>query len=205
MGAEKKFYKKWWFWIVVGIFAFMLVVFIVGIATPTNPPVQQPKSSSSSSVPSVTGFGATLMEWNKSHVADTRFAANTAYNPDQNLPDQRYNDRYILISRSGRVLSYEMRLAGSPNIDTAKGAALNELPPDATVVWFSKKDQCAQMEVQSKTLGMVLSDSENKQGAALIEFQTMMADGKDAYSQTNNNDIFLNLGVYRSPQDAPGC
>ncbi len=124
MGAEKRFYKKWWFSILAGIFVFMLVVFIVGIATPTNPLVQQPKYSSSSSLPSVTGFGATLMEWNKSHVADTRFAANAAYNPDPNLPDQRYNDRYLLISRSGRVLSYEMRLAGSPNIDTAKAAAL---------------------------------------------------------------------------------
>src|ERR1700675_4583195 len=73
-------------------------------------------------VSSITGFGAIFDDWNRNHVADTRFAANSAYNPDPTLPDKSHGDRYLVTSGAGRVLSYEMRLARAATWTTSSSS-----------------------------------------------------------------------------------
>jgi hypothetical protein len=187
------------FWISGGLVILMILGFL-GLSD-HGPAIQKQAITT----PLITGFGATHDDWNRSHIADTRFTPNSAYNPDPTLSDPRYNDRYIVTSRMGRVLSYEMRLSGNPDIGAAKAAALKEFPSDASLVWFSQKSACFQMELKSAILGAALSDPSNSNGATLVEFQTRTQDGKDTYSPTDNNDIFFNLGVYQNAQDAPAC
>jgi hypothetical protein len=197
-----RFYKKWWPW-VFGPLVFISVIVVLSITNSKTSSDQRPAASTN--LPMLMGFGATRDDWNRNHIADSRFTSNSDYNPDPALPDQRYNDRYVVTSGAGRILSYEMRLSGRPNIEVAEAEALKEFPSDASMVWFSQKGDCSQMEVQSKTLGAILSDPGNPRGAVLGEFQTAAVDGKDIYNATNNNDVFFNLGLYQSAQNAPGC
>lgn len=156
--------------------------------------------------PTTTGLGATLEDWNKAHVVDTRFGLNSAYNPDPALPDQSHDDRYLVSDHSsGRILSYEMRLPGTPSIAGAKAEALKEFPADAQIVWATQKDKCFQIEVASHMLSSSLSDPGNPNGEGLVEFQTSTPDGKDLYNVAKNNDLFLTLTAYSNASDAPGC
>lgn len=185
----------------LGSLIIVALILVVSFGSGRNSNLQQHTTD----VPSLMGFGATLDDWNRNHVADTRFMANSAYDPDPTLPDKSHDDRYLVTLGAGRVLSYEMRLSGSPNIEEAKTDVLKEFPSDAAVVWFDKKSQCSQMEVASKILGGTLSGSDSQNGQVLVEFQTITADGKDAYDSASNNDLFFNLGAYQTAQDAPGC
>lgn len=199
-----RFYKKWWPW-VFGLLAFIIVIVVLSITNSKTSSDQQPEASAN--VPMLMGFGATRDDWNRSHIADTRFTPNSAYNPDPSLPDQRYNDRYLVTSRAGRILSYEMRLSGSPDIEAAKTEALKEFPSDASMVWLSQKSDCFQMEIQSNALGAGLSDPAigDASGTAFVEFQSQVSGNDSVYDQANNNDLFFSLGLYQSAQDAPGC
>jgi hypothetical protein len=87
-----------------------------------------------------------------------------------------------LASGTGIVDNYEERLSGSPDIEMAKTEAVKEFPADATVLWFLKKPDYSQMAVQSKTLGTEMSDPDNPNGDAFVEFQTMTSDGKDTHN-----------------------
>jgi hypothetical protein len=156
----------------------------------------------------VTGFGATLSDWNAHHTPDDRFATNAAYDPDPSLPDPSHNDRYLVNDASnGRIVGYELRIPGTPDIQAAKAVSLKEFPPDAIVAWASQRSQCYQMEVRSKVLGMALSDPAigDATGTALVEFQSQVSGVDGAYDPNNNNDIFFSLGFYPTAQDAPAC
>lgn len=185
----------------ISVLVLIVVVLLIYILSQNS---AQPTKTAGA--PTITGLGATLEDWNKAHVADSRFALNSAYNPDPALPDQLHNDRYLVsYYSSGRILIYEMRLAGTPSIAAAKAEALKEFPPDAQIVWASQKDQCFQMEVASHMLSSSLSDPGNPNGEGLVEFQTSTPDGKDLYNLANNNDLFFTLVTYSNASDAPGC
>jgi hypothetical protein len=196
--TARKLFKRWWVWIVaMSILVIVSTNYSLRSQQAVNTLTVQPVSTST-----VTGFGATRDDWNRSHISDPRFAPNAAYNPDPTLSDQAHDDRYIVTSGPGRVLSYEMRLPGTPDIKTAKSESLREFPSDASILWYSQKPTCYQMEIESRALGAALSDS---QGAALVEFQTLTPDGKDVYNQADNNDIFFNLGLYPTVENGPAC
>jgi hypothetical protein len=106
----------------------------------------------------LTGFGATVAAWNAHHQEDTRFSPGSAYDPDPSLGDgERFNDRYFTVSPiGGRVMSYSMRFPAQTGIEEAKHfILLSEFPTVAKIVWFKRKDTCAQMLVRSRTLTRV--------------------------------------------------
>jgi hypothetical protein len=199
---RKPFYKRRWFWVTTISACLLIVVSLSAGST------QLPSPEQAVQPPVVTGFGATLGEWNAHHTADDRFATTAAYDPDPSLPDPSHNDRYLVNEFShGRVLGYELRIPGTPDIQAAKSVSLEEFPPDTTVAWVSQRSQCYQMEVQSKLLGMALSDPAigDATGTALVEFQSQVSGVDGAYDPNNNNDIFFSLGSYPTAQDAPAC
>jgi hypothetical protein len=192
---------KKWIWLPVMLIAVLFVApLLVGFSQP--PALQQAPKAPVVEAPVLTKFGATLDDWNEAHIADPRFAANAAYNPDPNLQDSGHNDRYLLESGKGRVEAYEMRLPGTPNIETAKSESLKEFPADAMVVWSVQRPQCYEMEVASKILEATLGDAS---ATVLVSFQSQVSGTDSGYNPANNNDIVFMLGNYPTAKDAPDC
>jgi hypothetical protein len=190
---------KNWIWPLLTLF---MVPFVVSLWISKPPVSQQAPKAPAVEAPVLTKFGATLDDWNRTHIADPRFAANAAYNPDPNLQDPGHDDRYLLESGKARVEAYEMRLPGTPNIETAKSESLKEFPADATVVWSVQRPQCYEMEVASKILEATLVDAS---GTVLVSFQSQVSGTDSGYNSANNNDVFFTLGNYPTAKDAPDC
>ena len=113
-------------------------------ATATQAPTASPS-------PDITGFGATDASWNAHHTADLDFAPGAVYDADANLPkiNGHTGARYVATNHSnGRVLAYSMNLMPGTTIVAAKASLLTEFPLDASFLWFSVKDTCAQLEVK---------------------------------------------------------
>jgi hypothetical protein len=104
---------------------------------------------------------------------------------------------------AGRVLNYEIAEYPKTNYTEARAEALKgEFPPDATILWEATKDTCAQMEIQSATLGQALATPAvgDPQGRVLVEFTT-----GSGYDPNNITGVILMLGNYSSAGEAPAC
>lgn len=168
-------------------------------------------AGSSSSTPArsngVTGFGASDAVWNRTHTPDTTFAAGAVYNADPSLPEVNGHTgaHYTVVQHdSGHVDGYEYHFA-SASISAVKADVLRtQLPSDVRIVWFARRDTCAQMMVRSpklaQTLRALLGD---KAGSVMIEFSSGAND--DTYNPRSVNDALFILLPLESRSQAPGC
>jgi hypothetical protein len=160
----------WWAW-VVGV----LIVDVVGIAAFGD---YGKSTTSTESVLTLTGIGATDAAWEKNHESDPKFAPGSAYDPDPSLDgaggDPAFSTRYYMVNHSGgRVQSYHMRFASGTSLGEAIDETLAEFPADANWDSFGAVQAsgsggaCAEGKVRSATL-----TSELNQGptAGLVEF-----------------------------------
>lgn len=176
--------------------------------TTTAMPAPQPKA------PTITGYGATQSDWNANHQVDNRYDSGSVYNatPGLGLDTQHDDKYYAVLTQSGRILTYEMRLPNGSSLAAARAEIMQEFPSDATVVWQQTKDQCSQMEISSATLGnssvLGSSDIGNPQGQVFVEFQTDSTSTENLnsyYDPSNVNLATVNLGSYNTATYAPGC
>ncbi|MHB1403867.1 MAG: hypothetical protein ACYCXE_05065 [Thermoleophilia bacterium] len=186
------------------------------IASPSPAP-SPPVAASPPPAPIVTGYGATIDDWNANHIQDPRFAKNAVYDPTPGLGlDDQHNSKYYVISvEDGRVLNYSMRLPNDISVSVAQAAVMQEFPPDANIIWQKAKTEiptqaCYQMEIKSTVLGNALSDPAigDSEGLVLVEFYTDTKENAgdiSDYDASNVNGAFLTLGSYQSPADAPDC
>ena len=160
--------------------------------------------ASAASSGGITGFGATDAAWNRTHVADHRYAPGAAYDPDPSL-GQGADRYYAVMHEEGHVLDYSERFHPQP-ISRAKALLLREFPHDARIVWFrAVGGSCAQMLVRSRTLGRALSAKKigDRQGVAFIEFSSGVAE--DHYNARSVNDALLMVYDLVGKGSAPGC
>jgi hypothetical protein len=81
------------------------------------------------------------------------------------------------------VTYYSMRLPAQTGIEEAKASVLlSEFPRDAKIVWFKRKDTCAQMLVRSRLARLAYD-------AALVEFTS--GEAADYYSPHAVSDAIL--------------
>ena len=82
--------------------------------------------------PALTGFGATLAQWQAAHKLDRSVPARNAYLPHT---DGNGEDTWqIVMVAGGRVISYTLNVAPS-TLSAAEARARQELPADARVLW----------------------------------------------------------------------
>lgn len=161
-------------------------------------------SSPSSAAEDITGFGATDAVWSAHHTEDKAFAPGAVYDSD---PSVYSGARYVAVNHSnGKVLGYTMNFAPSP-VSVVKAAVLKEFPSDASILWFSVRDTCAQFETKSAKLGAVLSTPAigDPEGMAFIEVYHVHSDGTSAYDANGINQALVMLGNYTTSADAPAC
>jgi hypothetical protein len=219
-----------------GIFAVLFLVFTVAFASnkPNNPkPVASIKTvaktstktvtptkttTSSTAAPTttaptatptntLTGFGATQDEWNKTHTADPQAIANSSYDRGEGTHDcSNFGDRYYgMVGTS----NYSMCFPSNQSLATIEGEVMQEFPSGTTILWQGKQtsgepDECYQMEVHNTTLASVLGTD----GDVLIEFQTLdpsNTSGNIEYQSSNVNDAMLTAEDNASLSAAPGC
>jgi hypothetical protein len=152
------------------------------------------------SVFTITGFGAMVSDWNRTHKMDTRgnLPKGCCYVPIASHSGLVYASRYFGVEvLEGRVLSYQEWLGDGTSVGRARLAALRELPPDARVQSFTvHNDTCAIMIAASRTLGTTL-----RHGAAgatvIVEFKS----GTDemSYNPASVNDLRFNSGYVAGP------
>jgi hypothetical protein len=182
-------------------------------SSPTSSAITQASNQASASQATgtsddtLTGFGATLSVWNAHHTADTKFDANSAYDPDPALPSYLGQDVYVSVQwQDGRATDYQMNVSGL-SAHRAIARVLRELPPDGRVLWGANRGACYQVELTSPALGRALTGPgiNDPQGQVLVEFQTMLPDGSVVYRGTDVNGIVVSLGYYPTAASAPGC
>ncbi|MBV8162496.1 MAG: hypothetical protein JO265_16380 [Acidimicrobiia bacterium] len=156
----------------------------------------------------VTEFGATDQVWDSRHKPAPGLKAGTAYDPDPSLPplNGQVAPRYtFVVHDKGRVVQLVEELPAGTAIDQARGFAMQELPSDATVLWFAVKDTCAQLEAQSTALAQALPANGDGAGFALVEFTTVEPNGVQDYKPNNIGGIRITATAALTPSDAPAC
>jgi hypothetical protein len=169
-------------------------------------------TGSSSSTPArsngVSGFGASNAVWNRTHTPDTTFAAGAVYNADSSLPEVNGHTgaHYTAVQRdNGHIDGYEYHFADA-SISAVKGDVLRtQLPSDARIVWFARKDTCAEMLVRSQKLAQALGEMPigDKTGTVLIYFNSGAND--DTYNPRSVNEATFFLMLLKPRSQAPGC
>lgn len=195
--------------LMLGLAAVILVGCGSSESTPTaqTTPTKPPASSLASPTPAadgIVGFGATDAAWTAHHTEDKAFAPGAVYDAD---PSVYSGARYTAVSHSnGRVLRYTMNFAPSP-VSIVKAELLKEFPSDASILWFSVRDTCAQLEIKSAKLGGALSDPAigDPDGMAFAEVYDVHGDGTSTYDANSINQALTMLGTYRTSADAPAC
>lgn len=171
-------------------------------------PSPKKKHATPASVGAVTGFGARDVDWNRTHTADTVFAPGAVYNADPSLPGVNGHDgaEYTAVQHTnGHVLGYEYHFANQPIEDARALVLRTEFPSDGRVVWFVRKETCAQMMVRSPRVGRELGTKAigDAAGAALIEFSSGV--NEDTYNPSSVNDALFLLLPLEPESQAPGC
>jgi hypothetical protein len=173
-----------------------------GTAQP--PPTPRPSST-------ITGFGATVADWNASHIADADFAPGSVYNADPTLPsiDGHTGARYVTVRGSnGRITNYSMNLHAEP-IAAARADVIREVPPDATVLWAQARDTCYQEVVTSATLAKALGSVQfgDTNGGVFFEFSTSKSGVLSAYDPNRVDQVIVNYGAVGglTPTAAGAC
>jgi hypothetical protein len=153
----------------------------------------------------VVGYGATRATWDRLHVADPRLDPGAGYDPTPGLgASERGDDRYFEVT-GDPVIQYSERLPHGTSIASAKRAALAELPSDGRIVWFTTRDTCAQMELQSSRLEAAMASDAPPLGQVFVEVATETSQGDSGYDPRNANELIFIIGIYPKASDAPGC
>jgi hypothetical protein len=168
--------------------------------TTTESTVARTKTKSTAQA-DLTGFGATSEAWDAHHLADSRFAPGSSYDPDPSLArggDEQFDDRYFGVGHDRRITNYEMRFPPSTSIKEAEQSVLtSEFPGDGKIVWFKRRDTCAQMFVRSKKVLRLAH------AAAIVEISS--GAGGDQYDPSDVWSAIV-LGTGRSgPSNPLGC
>jgi hypothetical protein len=126
-----------------------------------NPSVS-PAAAATKTGPSLTGFGATLAQWQAAHSLDRTVPARDAYLPHIG-PDGQDTWEVVTVA-GGRVISYTLNVPPS-SLKAAEARARRELPADARVLWTrtgrgSYGNACSQVQFQSATLAAALGDGQ---------------------------------------------
>jgi len=126
------------------------------LATPSSPAAV----AATTPGPALTGFGATLAQWNAAHTLDASVPAGNAYLP-RVVGDTDGTDTWqVVMAPSGRVNSYTLNLAPT-TLRAAEARVRQELPPDARLLWkHTFGNTCAQEQFESATLAAVLGDGQ---------------------------------------------
>jgi hypothetical protein len=154
----------------------------------------------------VTGFGATGASWNSAYTPDGQFAPGAVYDADPSLPSINGGTGAAytqVLHQDGHVIGYYYAFQPVP-VNQAKTLVLSsQFPPDARELWFVTKGTCAQMMVQSRTLGKALSAPSlgDKAGTAQVEFS---GDGT-THNASSVDDALLQLLPNDGPGGAPAC
>jgi hypothetical protein len=176
-----------------------------GSSTGSSPSTQSSTQASSSAI---TGFGATDTAWNEAHTPVPGFTPGAVYDADPSLPkvNGHTGARYTVVEHdNGYVLGYVYHFANAP-ISAAKADVLRtQLPFDARVVWFARKDTCAQMMVRSAKLAQTLGPMPigDKAGTVLVEFNS--GANEDTYDPRSVNDAYFIALPLESSSQVPGC
>ena len=142
-------------------------------ASTSSSPAVSPSSAAAAATTSglaLTGFGATLAQWNAAHKLDVSVPARNAYLPHV-AGDTDGSDTWQVVMVSGdRVNSYTLNLAPT-SLRAAEARARQELPPDARVLWrHTFGGTCAQEQFRSATLAAALGD-----GQVNVEFDNAIS------------------------------
>jgi hypothetical protein len=195
----------------------MLLAFLVltgacsSSSSQSSSAVHAPPTTSTTAVPAtvpLNEFGATDQVWNSRHKPAPNQKADTAYDPDPALPpvNGQVAPRYqFVLHDKGRIVQLVRELPSGTAIDAARGFAMEELPSDATVLWFAVKDTCAQLEVQSASLATALSPNGDTGGLALVEFTTIQPNGAANYNPNNIGGLRITATAAYTPSDVPTC
>lgn len=102
--------------------------------------------------PELSGFGATVNDWNSTHEMAPGYGEGDAY-----LPMQDGKPKYIkMYYAKSRVQGYTINFPRGTNIEQAKLQVMSELPSDASVSTEKTEQSCHVMVIQSPTLQHVL-------------------------------------------------
>jgi hypothetical protein len=181
------------------------------VAHTTTTTTRAPTTTTAPAVPQLPGIGATDASWEAHHTQDHRFAAGSSYDPNPALADPSdpsRNDKYYAVAhQSGHVIGFSTRYTLGTTIDAAKTTALAEFPPDATVVWSTSNDTCAQMQVRSPTLRAALSAGygDPTGGVAIAFYTNAAATQPGSYRADNIRDAIFLAVDEATPSDAPAC
>jgi len=157
----------------------------------------------------ITGFGATNVAWNRTHIPDPSFAPGSVYDADPSLPsvNGHMGAHYTtVLHENGRVLGYEYHFTNRPISAAMRDVLRTQFPADAKTAWFVTKGACSQMMVTSATLGRALSTKAigDRAGAAMVEFGSGSYGGGTYNPRSIDDALFLLLGLVPRSQ-APGC
>ena len=139
-------------------------------ASPPSSPATSPAAvAATTSGPALTGFGATLTQWQAAHTLDLSVPARNAYLP--RVPGSGGEDTWQVVTvAGGRVISYTLNVVPS-SLKSAEARARQELPADAQVLWrHTYGDTCAQEQFRSATLAAALGD-----GQVNVEFDNAVS------------------------------
>ena len=192
----------------------LAAVILVGCGSSESAPTAQATPSKATGLPStastpsaaddITGFGATDADWSAHHTEDKAFAPGAVYDPD---PRVYSGARYVAVNHSnGRVLGYTMNFVPSP-VSAVKSEVLKEFPSDASILWFSVRDTCAQFETKSAKLGGALGPPAigDPDGMVFVEVYDVHSNGTSTYDANSINQALVMLGNYATSADAPAC
>ena len=117
----------------------------------------------------MSGFGATLAQWNAAHTLDLSVPARNAYLPQ--IPNSGGEDTWqVVMEVNGRVSSYTLNVVSS-SLKSAEERARQELPTEARVLWtHTFGDTCAQEQFWSAALAAALGD-----GQVNVEFDNAVS------------------------------
>jgi hypothetical protein len=189
-------------WITAGVAILAAAVVIAGHrgkpARTTTAAAPASRPARPASRPALTGFGATLAQWNAAHRLDVSVADRNAY-----LPHLGGADTWQLVTvANGRVASYTLNVAPS-SLNSAETRARQELPPGTRVLWTRTApgkpgvpgQDCSQEQFESTTLAAVLGD-----GQVNVEFLNSSTGGASPVTE----ELFSTWNAPTVAQ-APAC
>jgi hypothetical protein len=153
----------------------------------------------------LTGYGATVANWARTHTADSYFAAGSAYDPDSSLPRTagRTTDKYVAVQPiGGRITDYTVNLP-SASLAGAESAIAGEFPPDAHILWTQHVSGCVQVEYASATIHAAIGNTDV--GDALVEFSDVVPGVAPSNQPTTFNDASVSDMPGAAPDPSASC
>jgi hypothetical protein len=168
--------------------------------TPTSTPTHPAKTADDG----LTGYGATVAEWNSHHTLDDVFAPGSVYDADPSLPqiNGHTGAKYVAVQAAGRVTSYTINLHSAP-LSSVESVVAGEFPSDAHVLWTAKKDTCVQVEYASAMVHAAMGNTQV--GDAFVQYDDVQPDGSSALNPTEFNEAIVMDLPGAQPDPNFGC